>query len=76
VQELLKLGDPFLWGIVAPLVVLALLALVPYLFPRLSESELGRWFPRSGRTAQIFVGILIIAIIILTLLVIFPNILP
>jgi quinol-cytochrome oxidoreductase complex cytochrome b subunit len=76
VQELLKLGDPFLWGIVAPLVVLALLALIPFVFPRLVESELGRWFPRSGRAAQFFVGLLLVGIIVLTMLTIFPNILP
>ena len=32
VQELLKLGDPFLWGIAVPLIVLALLAVIPYVF--------------------------------------------
>ena len=76
VQELLKLGDPFLWGVAAPIIVLTLLALIPYLFPRLSESELGRWFPRSGRAAQLFVSILIVAIITLTILATLPNIQP
>lgn len=76
VQELLKLGDPFLWGIATPLIVLALLALIPYFFPRLSESELGRWFPRSGRAAQLSIIILVVAIIALTILAIQPVITP
>jgi quinol-cytochrome oxidoreductase complex cytochrome b subunit len=73
VQELLKLGDPFLWGIAVPLIVLALLAIIPYVFPRVSESELGRWFPRSGRAAQIVVILLILAIITLTVLATLPT---
>ena len=73
VQELLKLGDPFLWGIAVPLIVLALLAIIPYVFPRVSESELGRWFPRSGRAAQIFVILLIVAVITLTVLATLPT---
>ncbi len=68
VQELLKLGDPFLWGVATPLIVLLLLGLVPYLFPRMAESEVGRWFPRSGRAAQLFLAILLIAITTLTIL--------
>ena len=76
VQELLKLGDPFLWGILAPLIVLVLLACIPYFFPRVLESELGRWFPRSGRLAQLFVAIIIVAIITLSVLAILPNPIP
>jgi quinol-cytochrome oxidoreductase complex cytochrome b subunit len=78
VQELLKLGDPFLWGIAVPVIVLALLALIPYIFPRASrsESELGRWLPRSGRAAQLFVIILVVAIITLTVLATQPVITP
>lgn len=76
VQELLKLGDPFLWGIAVPVIVLALLALIPYIFPRIVESELGRWFPRSGRAAQLFVIILVVGIITLTILATQSNTLP
>lgn len=76
VQELLKLGDPFLWGIAVPLIVLAVLAVIPYIFPHLSESELGRWFPRSGHAVQLFVAILVITILTLTILATLPNPLP
>jgi quinol-cytochrome oxidoreductase complex cytochrome b subunit len=68
VQELLKIGDPFLWGVAAPLTVLLLLGLIPYLFPRVNESEIGRWFPRSGRAAQLFLTILLVIIVTLTIL--------
>ncbi len=68
VQQLLKLGDPFLLGIAAPLALLGLLSALPYLFPNLSESELGRWFPRRGRAVQILVILLVITVITLTIL--------
>lgn len=78
VQELLKLGDPFVWGIAVPLGVLALLAIIPYIFPRASRSasELGRWFPRSGRAAQLVVLLLVVTILTLTILATLPNTLP
>ncbi len=68
VQELLKIGDPFLWGVAAPLIVLLMLGLIPCIFPRVHESEIGRWFPRSGRAAQLFLAILLLTIITLTIL--------
>jgi quinol-cytochrome oxidoreductase complex cytochrome b subunit len=68
VQELLKVGDPFLWGVATPLIVVLLLGLIPYIFPRVDESEIGRWFPRSGRAAQLFLAILLLSIITLTFL--------
>lgn len=69
VQQLLKLGDPFINGVVIPLGALLILALVPYITPhRLSPSELGRWFPRGGRLVQILVAILSGAILLLTIL--------
>lgn len=68
VQEMLKLGNPFLWGVVVPLAVLLALTLIPYVFPRTSPREMGRWFPRSGRPAQIFFLLIIAGIITLTVL--------
>ena len=68
VQQMLKWGDPFLWGVLAPLVVLAVLAALPYVLPKPRPKELGRWFPRSGRAAQIIVAIIAVAIIVLTIL--------
>jgi len=69
VQQLLRLGDPFIYGVLIPMGALLLLALVPYITPhRLSPGELGRWFPRGGRNVQIVVAILAGAILLLTLI--------
>jgi quinol-cytochrome oxidoreductase complex cytochrome b subunit len=51
VQELLRLGDPFIMGVLIPLGLLALLALLPYVIDR-TERGVGRWFNREGRRAQ------------------------
>lgn len=67
IQQLLKLGDPFLLGVLLPLGILVFLALIPYILPLPKPVELGHWFPRGGRLAQIIVGIIAIAIIVLTL---------
>jgi quinol-cytochrome oxidoreductase complex cytochrome b subunit len=76
VQELLQLGDPFLFGVAIPLGVLVLLLLIPYIFPGIQDTELGRWFPRSGRSAQLFTAILVVAILTLTILSITTTIQP
>jgi len=69
VQQLLKLGDPFIFGVLIPLGALLVLALVPYITPKkLSPAELGRWFPHGGRNIQILIAILAGVIILLTLL--------
>jgi quinol-cytochrome oxidoreductase complex cytochrome b subunit len=69
VQELLRLGNPFIFGVLVPAGALLLLALVPYLFPhQLSPVELGRWFPRGGRKIQVLVAILALIILLLTIL--------
>ena len=68
VQQLLKWGDPFIFGVLIPLGILVLLALIPYIFPKPAEIDLGRWFPRSNRLAQVVFGFLAIGIIGLTLL--------
>jgi quinol-cytochrome oxidoreductase complex cytochrome b subunit len=72
VQQLLKLGNPFLWGVVIPLAVLALLSLIPYIFPKPAKHELGRWFPKSNRLAQAVTLFILLSIIILTLLAYLP----
>ncbi len=51
VQELLRLGAPLLWGVIVPLGVLAVLALLPYWFDRRPEGA-GQWFGRAGRAGQ------------------------
>ena len=64
VQQMLKWGDPFLLGVLVPLLVLLVLALIPYLLPVPSQSELGRWFPKANRLAQ---GILVVITLLVTL---------
>jgi cytochrome b6 len=68
VQQLLKWGDPFAFGVLIPLGFLAILALIPYSFPNPTETDLGYWFPRSNRLAQAVFGLLTIGITGLTLL--------
>ncbi len=68
-QQLLRLGDPFIFGVLIPLGALIILALVPYISPtRLSPGETGRWFPRGGRNIQILITCLSGVILVLTLL--------
>jgi len=73
VQEMLKWGDPFLLGVLAPLTVLAILALIPYLFRRPAAAELGRWFPASGRPAQITLAAIALGVVVLTILASLPG---
>jgi quinol-cytochrome oxidoreductase complex cytochrome b subunit len=74
VQQLLRMGDPFVYGILVPLGALLVLALVPYITPRrLKSAELGRWFPRGGRNVQILVACLSGAILLLTILAILQG---
>ena len=72
VQELLKLGSPFLWGLVVPLAVLTAVSLIPYVFPGPAEADLGKWFPRGNHLAQVFFIIILLSIAILTVLVLLP----
>ncbi len=68
VQQLLKLGDPFLWGVLMPVLVILALALLPYLLPNARREELGRWFPKGNRIAQGITAVMIFAILVLTLI--------
>jgi quinol-cytochrome oxidoreductase complex cytochrome b subunit/mono/diheme cytochrome c family protein len=70
VQELLKYGDPFLLGVLTPLLVVVALGLLPYVLPRPAQAELGRWFPRGNRFAQILAVLLVLAVLALTVLAI------
>ena len=67
VQQMLKWGDPFVWGVLAPLVVLAALALIPYALPKPVPAERGRWFPPSGRAAQVLLALIAAGLILLTI---------
>lgn len=67
VQQLLNWGDPFLWGVLVPLLLLLVLALIPYVLPKPAEGELGRWFPLSNRLARIIFAVIAVIVIALTL---------
>lgn len=68
VQQMLKWGDPFFWGVFVPVLVVAILAIIPYGLPSPAVTELGRWFPRSNRLAQVVLAGLGLIIIVLALL--------
>jgi quinol-cytochrome oxidoreductase complex cytochrome b subunit len=68
VQQMLRWGDPFIWGVLVPLAVLTLLALIPYVLPKPATIELGRWFPRSNHLAQIIFAVLALAFLLLTVI--------
>ncbi len=68
IQQMLKWGDPFIFGILVPLGILTLVALVPYIFPNPADSDIGTWFPKSNRLAQITLGLISFIVILLTLL--------
>jgi quinol-cytochrome oxidoreductase complex cytochrome b subunit len=66
IQEMLTWGDPFFWGVLIPLLLLVFLALIPYLFTQPHPSELGRWFPKSGRWAQVALSLIFLLVIVLS----------
>lgn len=68
VQQMLKWGDPFIFGVVIPLGILLLLALIPYIFPKPADADIGTWFPKSNRLAQWTLGLISLIVIILTFL--------
>jgi quinol-cytochrome oxidoreductase complex cytochrome b subunit len=67
VQQMLKLGDPFIFGVLIPLGILTFLALIPYIFPQPADADIGQWFPKSNRVVQVIVGLIGLFILILTL---------
>ena len=72
VQQLLKYGDPFFWGVLVPLLIVLGLGLIPYVLPKAKAQELGRWFPRGNRIAQVLVVLVILSITVLTALANLP----
>jgi quinol-cytochrome oxidoreductase complex cytochrome b subunit len=68
VQQMLKWGDPFTFGVLIPLGALAVLVLIPYALPKPADSDIGKWFPRSNRAAQVIVGAIALIVITLTFL--------
>ena len=72
VQEMLKLGSPFLWGVVVPLAILVIISSIPYFLPKPEPAHLGHWFPKSNRLAQVITLLILVVIIILTILALIP----
>jgi quinol-cytochrome oxidoreductase complex cytochrome b subunit len=68
IQQMLRWGDPFILGVLVPVIILAILALIPYALPEPAARELGRWFPRSNRLAQIIVAAIVLFVAALTIL--------
>jgi quinol-cytochrome oxidoreductase complex cytochrome b subunit len=73
VQQLLKYGDPFLWGVAIPVLALTLMSLLPYVLPQASDHELGKWFPRGNRISQIVIVTVALVISILTVIAVFQT---
>lgn len=71
VQQMLKWGDPFLFGVLVPLGMFILLTLIPYIFRQPNDGDIGKWFPKSNRIAQIIVSAIAFVIIAFTLLFLF-----
>lgn len=67
VQELLRWGDPLPMGVLIPIGLLLLLALVPYAIDR-STAGVAQWFNRAGRRAQVIVLATIAIMIALTII--------
>ena len=72
VQQLLKVGDPFLWGVAIPVLLLVVLSLLPWLLPEAGEHEYGRWFPAGNRLAQVLLIAILLALFLLTILATLP----
>ncbi len=73
VQQLLKFGDPFLLGILTPVLVVVVLGLLPYILPNAKSEELGKWFPRGNRIAQVLAVLIMAVILALTILGAIPK---
>ncbi len=67
VQQLLRWGDPFIMGVVIPVLVLGVLAALAYIPPVPKARELGRWFPRSSRATQFVLMALLVGWLGLTI---------
>jgi quinol-cytochrome oxidoreductase complex cytochrome b subunit len=73
VQQMLKIGNPFFFGVVIPFILLTILALIPYIFPKPVPAEIGTWFPKSNRLAQITIALIFAFILVLTFLAMIPS---
>jgi hypothetical protein len=46
---------------------------MPYILPNAKHEELGRWFPRGNRIAQVLAVLIMFIILLLTVLGAIPN---
>ena len=67
VQQLLRWGDPLPMGLIIPIGLVVIVALIPYAIDR-SQTGVARWFNREGRAAQIVIVVIVVGLIVLTLL--------
>jgi quinol-cytochrome oxidoreductase complex cytochrome b subunit len=67
IQQMLKWGNPFLWGVLVPLLILVVIGLIPFVFPQPAPQDLGRWLPPSNRLAQVVLAVIALLILLLTL---------
>ncbi len=68
IQQLLRWGDPLIFGVLLPAALVLVLALIPFIPPAKEPSDLGRWFPPTGRLAQIVGAFSLLALLGLTTL--------
>jgi quinol-cytochrome oxidoreductase complex cytochrome b subunit len=68
IQILLKNGDPFVMGVLTPVLVIVVLGLLPYILPSPKIEEQGIWFSRSNRMAQGLMLLLLLVILIFTVM--------
>jgi hypothetical protein len=59
--------------VAVPVLLLLVLALIPFFLPQAKEQEYGRWFPRGNRIAQILLLALVLIVILLTILATLPT---
>jgi quinol-cytochrome oxidoreductase complex cytochrome b subunit len=72
VQQMLKWGNPFLWGVLVPVILFLLVVSLPYLFPKVEPGQFGKWFPHSARLAQIIALIVFLFVLLLSILAVLP----
>jgi quinol-cytochrome oxidoreductase complex cytochrome b subunit len=66
IQELLRIGPPLWMGVIIPLELLGILALLPYALDRSADGE-GIWFNKAGRIVQAVVLLVIVFVLLLTI---------
>lgn len=72
VQQLLRWGDALPMGVLIPIGLLILLALVPFWIDR-RDQGVAHWFNREGRVAQVIVIVMVLAMIALTIMGLIPQ---